>query len=152
MKTAPADRIFGAARPGLCDREFQVLGRELVRQLHRLVQVARDGDEAVSLEAVARGLLARELRQLPLDLRQRFARDALVRRQQHGGGRIVLGLAEEVGGGEARIGAPSAMISTSLGPASMSRSTSPYTSRLASVTKMFPGPTILSTRRMVFVP
>ena len=104
MKTAPADRICLEQRIRVFDRKFEVLGRELVRQVHRLVQVARDGDEAVSLEAVARGLLARELRQLPLDLRERLARDAFVGRQQHGRGRVVLGLAEEIGGREARVG------------------------------------------------
>ena len=46
----------------------------------------------------------------------------------------------------------SAMIRTSLGPASMSMPTMPMRRRFAVVTKMLPGPAMQSTRRMLGVP
>ena len=46
----------------------------------------------------------------------------------------------------------SAMISTSVGPATMSIPTWPTTCRFASATQRFPGPTILSTLGTVAVP
>ena len=46
----------------------------------------------------------------------------------------------------------SATTNISLGPAIISISTVPYTNFFAAATKIFPGPTILSTRSMVCVP
>ncbi len=60
----------------------------------------------------------------------------------------MLGLAEQVGGDERGSEVPSAMTSTSVGPASRSIPTRPKSCRFASATYALPAPTSMSTAGM----
>ena len=115
---------------------FQMLGREALDQRQRRLERGRDDDRAVVAPARAGDLLPRQFGELALDLGRDRARErGIVGDQDRLRRRVVLGLGEQVGGDEARIGAAVGEDRPPrTGPAIMSMPTTPNTRRLAAAT------------------
>ena len=89
----------------LAHEQLEVLGRDGVGDLHPLLQVADDHDQALPAQRGARDVGARQRVDLPLDLDARPVGELLRIGDQHAGRQlVVLGLREQVGGDVARVG------------------------------------------------
>ena len=118
----------------------------------RLLVGVDDDHLAVVLPRPRRDLGGGEALELHRDLAQRLLGERLRRRDQDGRRRrAVLGLAEQVGGDDHRVGRPSATTRISVGPATRSIPTFPNRRRFASTTYALPGPTRKSTGSIVSV-
>ena len=131
---------------------LEVLGREIVRDIERLVKSGLNHYSAIIFYGLLGDLFSGQQVKLHRSLLIRFAATFLLGVSRYARRFfVVLRLGQKVCRDIFRVAFSSAIISTSEGPAIMSMPTAPNTSLFAAATYALPGPVIMSTFGMLSV-